>query len=56
MKAVLIGIFTLQITIIAGGSAIINEMTPAVEGSWVVLLWLSLLLTLGVLVLDHYSS
>ncbi|ELY52791.1 hypothetical protein [Natronolimnohabitans innermongolicus] len=43
---ILLGILGLQIAIIAGITAILEELAPAAEGGMVVLMWASILITL----------
>ncbi|ELY44117.1 hypothetical protein [Natronorubrum bangense] len=44
---ILIGILGLQIAVIAGTVAIIQELAPAAEGTMVMLMWGSILITLS---------
>ena len=43
---ILVGILGLQIAVVAGITAVIEETAPAAEGTMVVLMWASILITL----------
>ncbi|MCU4744816.1 hypothetical protein [Natronoglomus mannanivorans] len=44
---ILLGILGLQIAVLAGITAVIQELAPAAEGRMVVLMWASILITLS---------